>query len=329
MRGKHRVVVSTKRLRYDFVLRRNLTIIRGDSATGKTTLVDMIQEYVNNPSGSPVELVCDKACYVLSGAFWKEQLLGMQDSIVFIDEGNEFVKTDDFAGEIQKTDNYYVIVSRESLSSLPYSVEEIYGIRTSGKYGTLKQSYHEFYRIYGQDVLKNDVKPEMVITEDSNSGYQFFRSICSDYSLKCDTAHGKSNIFHYLNINKDEKVLVIADGAAFGPEIDKVMQLLRERENVVLYLPESFEWLILSSGVLRDGEVRKILNEPSDTIESRDYFSWERFFTAILTEKTKGTYLAYTKRALNSIYLEKDIKAAILKQMDKIMLDWKISKNMG
>lgn len=329
MRGKHRVVVSTKRLRYDFVLRRNLTIIRGDSATGKTTLVDMIQEYANNPSGSPVELVCDKACYVLSGALWKEQLFGMRDSIVFIDEGNEFVKTDDFAGEIQKTDNYYVIVSRESLSSLPYSVEEIYGIRTSGKYGTLKQSYHEFYRIYGQDVLKNEVRPEMVITEDSNSGYQFFRSICSDYSLKCDTAHGKSNIFHYLNINKDEKVLVIADGAAFGPEIDKVLQLLRDRENVVLYLPESFEWLILSSGVLKDSEVKKILNEPSDTIESRDYFSWERFFTAILTEKTKGTYLAYTKKVLNSIYLEKDIKAAILKQMDKIMLDWKVSKNMG
>ena len=43
MRGKHRVIVSTKRLKYDFELRRNLTIIRGDSATGKTILVDMIQ----------------------------------------------------------------------------------------------------------------------------------------------------------------------------------------------------------------------------------------------------------------------------------------------
>ena len=54
MKGKHRVVVSTKRLKYDFELRRNLTIIRGDSATGKTTLIDMIQDYVNNPSGTPV-----------------------------------------------------------------------------------------------------------------------------------------------------------------------------------------------------------------------------------------------------------------------------------
>lgn len=61
----------------------------------------------------------------------------------------EDIKTEEFAGEIQKTDNYYVIVTRESLPTLPYSVEEIYGIRTSGKYGTLKQSYHGFYRIYG------------------------------------------------------------------------------------------------------------------------------------------------------------------------------------
>ena len=54
MKGRHRVSVSTKRLRYDFEIRRNITIIRGDSASGKTTLVDMIREYVNNPSGSPV-----------------------------------------------------------------------------------------------------------------------------------------------------------------------------------------------------------------------------------------------------------------------------------
>ena len=73
MKGKHRIIVSTKRLKYDFEIRRNLTVIRGDSATGKTTLVDMIREYVNNPSGTPVELACDKKCYVLEGSLWKEQ----------------------------------------------------------------------------------------------------------------------------------------------------------------------------------------------------------------------------------------------------------------
>ena len=65
MKGKHRVVVSTKRLKYEFELRRNLTIIQGDSATGKTTLVDMIRDFVNNPSGTPVEVMCDKKCHVV------------------------------------------------------------------------------------------------------------------------------------------------------------------------------------------------------------------------------------------------------------------------
>ena len=178
MRGKHRVVVSTKRLKYDFELRRNLTIIRGDSATGKTTLVDMIREYANNPSGTPVELQCDKKCYVLEGVLWKELLGGISDSIIFIDEGNEFVKTTEFAETIQATDNYYVIVTREGLPALPYSVEEIYGIRTSGKYGSLKQCYQEFYHLYGSETYGKEVNPELVLTEDSNSGYQFFDFVC-------------------------------------------------------------------------------------------------------------------------------------------------------
>ena len=72
----------------------------------------------------------------------------MKDCIIFIDEGNDFVMSTDFALAIQNTDNYYVIVTRESIPSLPYSVDEIYGIRDSGKYGTLKRTYNEFYHLY-------------------------------------------------------------------------------------------------------------------------------------------------------------------------------------
>lgn len=320
MKGKHRIIVSTKRLKYDFEIRRNLTVIRGDSATGKTTLVDMIREYVNNPSGTPVELTCDKKCYVLEGSLWKEQLSAMQDSIVFIDEGNEFIKTVEFADTIQKTDNYYVIVSRESLPSLPYSVEEIYGIRTSGKYGTLKPCYHEFYRIYGAQTLEKDIKPEVVITEDSNSGYQFFNSVCRQQQLKCETMNGKSNVFHYLNMHKNERILVIADGAAFGSEIDRVMQLIGGKDQVVLYLPESFEWLILKAKVVKSKWADQVLEKPWEYVESKTYFSWERFFTVVLIEETNGSYLAYAKRKLNPAYLNDSVKDSILEQMTKIQL---------
>lgn len=35
MRGMHRIVVQNRRVRYDFEVRRNLTVVRGDSASGK------------------------------------------------------------------------------------------------------------------------------------------------------------------------------------------------------------------------------------------------------------------------------------------------------
>ena len=154
-------------------------------------------------------MISDKKCYVLEGALWKEQLAGITDSIVFIDEGNTFVKAEEFAGVIQNTDNYYV------------------------------------------------------------------------------------------------------------------MRLMESRKNIVLYLPESFEWLILSAGVLKNAAMEKILKNPSEYVESRNYFSWERFFTALLIEETKGTYLAYFKRNLNPVYLNESIKTAILSQMKKIKIDRK------
>lgn len=88
-----------------------------------------------------------------------------------------------------------------------------------------------------QDVTLNvthekKVNPKLVITEDSNSGYQFFDYVCRENHLQCETMNGKFNIFHYLREHKNEKILVIADGAAFGSEIDRVLRLIEECENV-------------------------------------------------------------------------------------------------
>ncbi len=137
MKGRHRVIIQNKRVKYDFEVRRNITVIRGDSATGKTTLVEMIQEYYENGTDSGIECQCDKNCVVLEGRNWEIILSTIRDSIVFIDEGNRFVASKEFAQMIRESDNYYVIVTREGLEALPYSVEEIYGIRNSGKYGSL------------------------------------------------------------------------------------------------------------------------------------------------------------------------------------------------
>lgn len=99
--------------------------------------------------------------------------------------------------------------------------------------------------------------------------------------------------------------------------------MIAGHREVALYLPESFEWLILSSGILKKSSITEILEAPYDYVESEKYFSWERFFTAILIDETKDTYLAYIKRKLNPVYLNDTVKEIILTQMEKIRWDWK------
>lgn len=321
MRGSYRVIVQNAKVRYDFEIRRNLTVIRGNSATGKTTLIEMIREYYEDGISSGVELSCAKTCAVLSGKDWKPVLDTMRERIVFIDEGNSFVYTKEFARAVGQSDNYYVIVTREGLENLPYSVEEIYGIRESGKYATLKQTYNELYHIYEKQGLSGKIAPTKVIVEDSNAGFDFYKGISVGANWSVVSANGKSNIFAEVvqNIN-EKKILVIADGAAFGPEMNRMEKIIQEWENVALYLPESFEWIILKSGVSDDGEVREILKAPQNYIDSGKYFSWERYFTALLIEKTKDSYFKYTKKRLNPVYLQERLKNRICGQMEGIDL---------
>jgi len=319
MKGKYSVFVQNNRLRYEFTISRNITIIRGDSATGKTTLLDLLNAYDRDGDSSGVLVKCEVPCVVIGGQRWEENLQFIHNSIVFIDECNRFIKSEDFAVRVKESDNYFVIVTRDDLPNLPYSVKEIYGIRESGKYAGLKQVYNEFYCFYGEVENANPAQESLVIAENSNAGFDFFSSLC-DGRLKCISANGKSNVFKALQTHREEKVLVIADGAAFGCEIEKVMQLIRIGRRIALYLPESFEWLILNTGIFDDSELKAILNSPSEYVDSKEFFSWERFFTDLLVKKSHGTYLQYNKRSLNKAYLQEKIKNKIVNNMSPIKL---------
>ena len=317
MKGKYSVFVQNNRLRYEFTISRNITIIRGDSATGKTTLLDLLNAYDRDGESSGVLVKCDVPCVVIGGQRWEENLQFIHNSIVFIDECNRFIKSEDFAVRVKESDNYFVIVTRDDLPNLPYSVKEIYGIRESGKYAGLKQVYNEFYCLYG-DVENAELEQEsLVIAEDSNAGFEFFSGLC-DEKIECISANGKSNVFKALQEHREERVLVIADGAAFGCEMEKVMQLIKIGRRIVLYLPESFEWLILNAGIFDDSELKAILNAPSEYVDSKEFFSWERFFTDLLVKKSRGTYLQYNKRSLNKAYLQEKIKNRIVNNMSPI-----------
>ena len=161
------------------------------------------------------------------------------------------------------------------------------------------------YRIYGDFSLRLQDTYTSVLVEDSNSGFDFFSEIYRDSKLKCTSAQGASNIFESLqDADEESGTIVIADGAAFGAQMGRIYKTMQLNRHIHLYLPESFEWLILSSDVLDDPEVRSILDFPEKHINSQDYFSWESFFTALLTDRTRGTYMQYSKTKLNPVFLQ-------------------------
>lgn len=307
MRGKHAIVVQNRNIRFSFELERNISIIRGNSATGKTTLISMISDFHSQGAASGVQLYSDKKCVVLSSQNaneWQNSLKYIEDSIVFIDEGECYTSSKEFAEAIKATDNYYVIVTRNNLYDIPYSIDAIFEIKTSGKYGKLKRTYNSFKKMYGSRSQNGYVYKDndIVLVEDEKSGYQFFKRVSDDVGARCESVAGKSGFVQAVTRNKNQKQLIVADGAAFGSEMANVYGLL-SKYRINLFLPESFEWLILNSGIVNDKHLKEILANPSDYIESGEYFSWEQFFASYLISISQNEEYRYSKKRINDYYL--------------------------
>ena len=100
--------------------------------------------------------------------------------------------------------------------------------------------------------------------------------------------------------------------------------LMKIRDDIYLYLPESFEWLILQSGLITRENLPDMLAKPYDYIDSEKYFSWERFFTEVLQDSTKGTVYQYVKNKLNPVFLHQTSKMKLLIVMKPLaeILGW-------
>ena len=317
MRGTYEVKVSNVNVSFTLELERNITILSGDSATGKTTLIEMLRDFEESGRSSGVTVHCKRPCRVLTNADWEYRLNGIRDSIVFLDEGNSFVKSEAFARAIQNSSNYYVIVTRESLYQLPYSVNAILKLKTTGRRGkTYVRAYPQYDHL--ADPVGEISRIQEIVTEDSNAGHEMFEHIATKNHISCISAQGKSNVFSQLVNRTADRVLVIADGAAFGSELEKIYQLMEAQPNkITLYLPESFEWLVLRSGILGSHTPKEILEHPSDNIESSHYFSWEQYFTDLLIQLTHDTVLHYSKNRLNPSYLQPANVAKVLRAMQE------------
>lgn len=312
MKGKISFSAKNRHIIFRLELERNVTVITGDSGTGKTKLINMVRAYSLEGKNSGVTIRCDRPCVVLEGVNWLYQLENIKSSVVFIEESTKFVPTHEFAEAVRNTDNYYVLITREDLPQISYSVDSIKKIVKNDRLPKIE-------KIYGNVGIKDITKKkyDLIITEDSKSGYIFFAKAARKLNAECVSAFGKSNIVNTLEKCDGQNILIIADAAAFGSEIRELIRFINVSDKKVdLFLPESFEWLILKSEIFDNNDnVRQILKAPVEFIESGEYFSWERFFTALLVNETKDrpnlSYSASKNRLPSGYLTDKNVDGII------------------
>lgn len=121
MKNEHRIVLSTKKIEFEVLTLNKVTLLQGDSGTGKSVFMKYLALSMDKSLGIKVD--CDIVCAVLpdncTADTWKNYLSYANNTIIFIDDYSTFVHTKEFAEFIKGDNNYYVIATRENLQHIP------------------------------------------------------------------------------------------------------------------------------------------------------------------------------------------------------------------
>lgn len=287
--------------RFKIELTRNISVIVDNSATGKTTFAQGLLgiKSGNTPTNKILRASCNYV--VLTGDFFADSAIvnSCHNTIVIADE-IRYTTSKEFADLVKNNQsNYYLIINREPIKNLPYSIHSIFRLKAKYDENGIYSIYNEeVYNIDDNVISKNTNQFfDTIIVEDKKSGYQFYENIVDDTCVK--SSKGNGSIIHDAMECCSEHMLVVADGAAFGPYIKQAVE-----NNIPIWLPESFEYILLTSDIFKNNsEIKNILNNINNNVDSNKYLSWERFFTYLIESKTAGTQLAYKKDSLNKNYL--------------------------
>lgn len=311
MKGKYFINIGNKRVSYSLEFKRNVTLIKGNSGTGKSTLINMIEDYKKFGKSSGIHVSTNiKNMVVLDyDTDWVSLLTSVRDTILFADEFVSYCYSREFARLFLESGNYIVLVSRDGrLGALPCAVDEIYYLKSenNGNYYSTR-----LYNCYEDDVLS--FRPDIVVTEDSKSGYAIINNI-----LNCEvvSAYGKDKVYTKVTellSTGYSRIYVIVDGAVFGNQIQKLISLCSNYD-LYIFAPESFEFLLLNTSFFS----KFLSTELSETylyVDSLEFITWERYYTHLLRSLCVNyTGVSYSKSdwsELNPFFK----RVAILKQI--------------
>lgn len=332
MTGSYDVKVQYNDLQYKFTINRNITIIRGESASGKSKLLEAIVNINSlqlNMSKAFIdsEIPCVviepiRIQYEIEGLTRKQQQLKhiresvhlLTNTIIFIDEDCDVLQHSEMCNIIEGSSNYFVFITRSSLNCLPYSIKEIYSLTTSGKYCIFVPVYINTEIILEEPKLF-DLHFDYLITEDSNSGFYFFEFVQDLFSshISVKPANGKDSLGFILQQHKlkTESIVFFVDGSAFGSSMESFLRLSKNYNTRLVHF-ESFEHMLMLANTKGLRNIYRQASNLSDFVRSEDHLSWERYCTHLMSVTCKDSMdFYYSKSFLPKYFKQKEVVQTI------------------
>lgn len=294
MKGKYHLVVGNNKITYELDIERQVTVINGDSGTGKTTLYSMFHTIYFSSSYKRLGYKCNCADKIvtLHENAKLEDLNGLSNKIIIADESCSLIYTLEFASFVSNSDLYFILISRKYFKWLTYSVDSIYELSTDNKVTKLVKRYKDISSI---------IKADLVVSEDSGSGNDLLNKVINGVV----SAKGKDRVYYLLEQSKFSHALVFVDGAAFGNCLMRLVSKFGDR--ISIKAPESIEYILLSTSLFKRYLGMELV-ETYNYCDTKDFVSWEQYYTYLLKHLVSSNYAyTYNKSKLIPLFTTKKI----------------------
>ncbi len=267
----YKVFVGNRRISYEFEINSKYTIINGLSATGKTTLCEMIQDSDNGVVVRS-ELECVVAAWRKKENIYNTIMVENHKCIIFIDEDRVLGKNctvEELCNLMKNSDNYYVIFYRSELP-IPASIADLIELEYDKRTNTNR--FVPKYKV--SNIEQSIVLVDRIITEDSKSGNIILKKYFGENVFPVDDGNGNKGgrtLFpRYIRDSEfvgDTLLVYDALSAIWLEDIIVAESTSKKNGNWYRFHPESFERYLLDSPFVKNMYSYDIPDTPVENME--------------------------------------------------------------